>query len=130
MLKLYHFTANWYFESIKREGLTKGVTPTTLKNDKDQMLFIQNTQWLTLDGDVDHQFWTTYNRNQARFTICIPKELAKQKLMSTQTFCEVFKDKLPEGFMDDPIANDWYVYLGTIPKQWLISARKYPKVTK
>ena len=130
MIKLYHFTANIYFNGIKREGMTKGVTPTNMVNEKGERLFIKNTQWLTIDGNVDNQFWATYNRKQSRFTVFIPKELAMQKLLSMQTFCEVFKGKLPDGFMDDPIAKNWYVYIGAIHKQWIISARKYPKGIK
>jgi len=119
---LYHFTTATNADAIKKNGLTKGVTPV---NEDEKIAFIQHTQWLTIDPDVQNQSWATRGRTQAVVKVNIPVPLAKEKLIPFDIFCAALGERKVKGFDAKPeLTKYWYVYLGTIPPQWIVSVRK------
>ena len=120
---LYHFTGRKAADRIKHEGITLGRTPIITADRK--LAFLKNTQWLTIYGEAGAQTWATRGRNQAMVKVNIPLPLAQQKLVPFQIFYDHFKDILPKGFNDRPdITVYWYVYMGVIPKEWIVSVRR------
>lgn len=125
----YHFTRRDAAHQIKREGLTKGVTPV---KDKDQTGFLKHTQWLTTVADQSDQKWTNgyksrfgVSRTAARVKINIPAPFMGN-VMEFQEFCKLFKEHLPYKFDAYPeLSKGWYVYLGDIPKAWIVNIRFY-----
>lgn len=120
---LYHFTTAISADQIKKSGLQLGRTP--IMNDG-KIKFLAKTQWLTINRNPDQQAWATKGRTQAVIKVNIPKPLAKERLIPFQAFYSELKDRLPEGFNDIPwITEDWYVFIGIIPPQWIVSVRKF-----
>lgn len=127
----YHYTAKHLIPGIKKEGLTKGVTPIrTQKQGIDRLSFLTSTQWLTISRDPREQDWaigvsTPYSRNEARIKINIPNPYMKN-VVAFDAFCKMCKDYLwPDFDYDKQITKDWYVFLGNIPKQWIERVRIY-----
>lgn len=118
-MKLYHFTADWMLESIKKEGLTKGCIPVSINPLKINPGF----QWLTLNKDFN-QSWCEYstlpyNRNDWRLTIKIPSSkscniLPWLKFGEKLAGSEMFKTLTEFG---DP--ENWIVYAGSIKPKWI-----------
>ena len=120
---LYHFTNPSYADKIKKQGLLHGKTPII---DNGKIAFLSRTQWLTVNSEPDQQTWATRGRSKAVVKVNIPVPLAKQNLIPFSVFYEAMKDRLPDGFNGQPeITNDWYVYIGVIPPQWIVNVRKF-----
>lgn len=125
----YHFTRRDAAHQIKREGLTKGVTPV---KDEDQTAFLKHTQWLTTVAEQSDQEWTDgyksrfgVSRTEARVKINIPTPFMGN-VMEFQEFCNLFKDHLPDKYNAFPeLSKGWYVYFGDIPKAWIANIRFY-----
>lgn len=117
----YHYTAKRFIEGIKREGLTKGVTPII---DNGKLLFLQNNQWITKNRNPEQQLWAipqkiSYSRREVRLKINIPKPYLKY-IITMEDFVNRFKDFLPDSFNDFPEeSKDWFIYHGQIPYSWI-----------
>jgi hypothetical protein len=124
-MKLYHWAADRFIASIKREGLTRGRTPF-LKDGK--VDFIDGHIWLTDDGDWEHQTWAIpvsipYSRRDWRIEINIPKH-AEKNIWDRNKIKDLLGETMLPGFMDFPeITDHWFVHTGTIPRQWFKSVR-------
>lgn len=119
---LYHFTTTQNADAIKKHGITNGVTPV---NEKGAIAFARHTQWLTIDPNVENQSWATRGRTGAIVKVNIPVPLAREKLIPFNLFCVALGEKMVKGFDAKPeLTKNWYVYLGNIPPQWIVSVRK------
>ena len=126
----YHFTTKDLAHLIKTEGLSKGMTPT--RNG-----FVTMTQWLTKEGDPEHQEGlkgplNLYDRTEARVKVNIPHPFMK-KVLSFDDFCnrfdELYGRELPSDFKTFPeLSKDWYVFVGHIPASWILNVRYYTQV--
>ncbi len=124
-MELYHFCSRLDIESIKKEGLTKGMCPV-LNFDSpqlDNIRIIQKCQWLTQNPNFDQQTWDTqthlnYARTDYRLTIHIPKK-HNRKLVTALSFVKTLPTSA-QGFVTEyPGGEDWYIYLGKILPQWI-----------
>lgn len=123
-MTLYHFCADKHVKSILRQGLTIGaVAEPTHKGFVLRYGYI----WLTLDGDPAHQSWATkhaisYSRTAWRLTIEMPEGEAL-KLFDRYSLPLRFPGtyRLFDGW---PGSEDWRVYHGMIPKQWITKAER------
>ena len=122
---LYHFTSDLHISGCLCEGLTKGVT--IIGRTCTGIKMIDNTQWLTGNPNFE-QSWQLhstlpYDRTANRLTIHIPK-LSMKNLIS---WCQDGRILTPE-FYDilsthgDP--ENWFIYLGGIPPEWIIEVIK------
>lgn len=114
----YHFTAKIFLNSIKDQGLTRGVMLKTLN----PASFIFNKQWITKNPDFE-QSWAEgtgrlpYKRNEVRLTIEIPfEEMPNCKPWDQMKFLvpEVAQDL---NCMGDP--ENWHIYSGAIKPSWI-----------
>lgn len=117
-MKLYHFTAKRFVNSIKKTGLSKGMIPVSIKPPK----FLPNYQWLTSNASFNQHCLKgsgllPYSRTEARFEIHIPEE-HHDKLnlfFNCKHLCpDLFDVLVSQG---DP--ENWYIYHGFIPNSWL-----------
>lgn len=123
-MQFYHFCAERHVKKILRQGLIIGgvaifgKTGYTLHN---------GYTWLTLDGDPKRQSWATrftipYSRTAYRLTVDIPDEYA-ENIMD--------KDALEQHLPGSEIlftgwkgSENWRVYHGTIPPDWIVKAER------
>lgn len=125
----YHFTRRESAHRIKKEGLTKGVTPL---KDVEYMEFMEHTQWLTTNGNQQDQQWTSgytqrhgVSRTAARIKINIPEPFMNQ-VIEFQDFCTKMEDNIPDGFRGhQELTKGWFVFFGDIPKNWIENIRFY-----
>lgn len=124
---LYHYTNKMFIDGIKKKGLIKGKTP--YKGDH-RIDFMDNHQWLTLDGNVDNQKWSNgitipYNRNEYRVTVNIPKNREQCLYTIDYLMKYILCDRSIDNFNVYPEeTKGWRVYIGVIPKQWIRSIRR------
>lgn len=123
---LYHFTANRFLKSIKKEGLTRGVIPTSLFPPE----FIFNYQWLTCNDNFTQEWETPtgrlcYRRNEVRLTIHIPASM-EHYLIPMRRVRELtpnlFDDLVRYG---DP--DNHYVYKGKVFPAWILRVDYNPE---
>jgi hypothetical protein len=141
-VKLYHFTALEYIESIEREGLTRGDVPLKPKGRG------LNGVWLTRNPDVEAQGWASKPRvlsdeeradyatvfgkmpppgsriadkRAVRITVDIPGKDSRLKVWTKYARLRGVKrdwmralDKAGGGS-----SSDWFVYFGEIPPEWI-----------
>ncbi len=126
-MKLYHFAPEHMVEGILHEGLTKGTIPM---QDDERISFFGPCQWLTADKDFNAQSWATsklidYDRTAVRLQISIPKS-HRHKLKSALEMERVLPIQgLVTGW---PGSENWYVFLGSIPRGWIRQVAKKPEV--
>jgi hypothetical protein len=139
----YHFTAKRYVNSIKREGLIKGVAPlSVIINGENKYLLLPGHQWITTNTDPDKQNWMKIRARkkrrveahiytEARIKLFIPKPFMKN-IMTFQDFCNKYNDILVPGFddVDQELKDSAYVYVGAIPPQWIESVSVFQKEEK
>lgn len=124
---LYHFCAGRHLRSIMTRGLVKGAiaepTPTGFR-------IYSGWTWLTLDPDPGRQSWATkniikYDRTQCRLMIEIP-DTERGKLFDRMGIVAFFPscDLLFDGF---PGSENWRVFHGRIPLEWIKSAERINK---
>lgn len=128
---LYHFCSRRHVKSIQRHGLTEGglavQTPTGFH-------LRTGFQWLTKDGDKDRQSWATrnlikYSRTEYRLTLNIPDEYVGKKLFSNTAFILQYPEAEPLFDMW-PGSENWMVFKGTIPKEWIVDVVKTDQLTE
>lgn len=124
---LYHFCAERHLKSIMTRGLVKGAiaepTPTGFR-------IYSGWTWLTLDPDPGRQSWATknvikYDRTQYRLTIEIP-DAEIGKLFNRKGIAALLPacDLLFDGFSG---SENWRVFHGRIPPEWIIDSRRVCK---
>lgn len=128
---LYHFTSDKQVDSCLKEGLTLGCT--FIGRTPKGVQFLRSTQWLTTNPDFN-QSWSAaelsklpYDRTDNRLTICIPHNETKN-LVSWTTFGPVAAPKTYEVLSSFGDPENWYVYLGSIPPEWIIERVKKGKL--
>lgn len=123
---LYHYTRPESVESILREGITRGDTPTSVIVTPDQPYGAGcNAIWLsTVDRIGESHGWTNGcpDKTTARFTVEIPK--MDNRLWLWSRFARVAKiDAETIDHLNKVAPNgehsQWYVYFGTIPTDWI-----------
>ena len=122
---LYHFCSRRHVKSIQHRGLTEGVLATRTPTG-----FHLRTgfQWLTKDGDAKNQSWATknlikYSRTEYRLTLDIPDEYVGKRLFSSMEFILLHPEAEPL-FTMWPGSENWMVFEGTIPKEWITDVTK------
>ena len=123
-MTIYHFCAAKHVKQILRQGLTVGgiaePTPTGF-------ILHRGYNWLTLDPDPKNQSWATrnairYSRTAWRLTIEIPESkvfrlLDRENVCALYPSCELLFDNFPGS-------ENWRVFYGMIPKNWIIEAKE------
>lgn len=126
---LYHFTAERFLPSIRREGLTKGRMVKTM----DPPSFISNVQWITKNHEFD-QSWShgtgrlAYKRNEVRLSIHVAEgdTALKPWLKSAELLTpEVAADLSAFG---DP--QNWYCYFGQLAPSRIVMVEFNPAYSK
>lgn len=117
-MTLYHFTAERFLKSIKKNGLTKGVMVKSMNPPQ----FIMGKQWLTKNPHFE-QSWAKgtgrlpYKRNEVRLTIEIPEDYQHQcKPWSQMKFLTPEVADMLSAFGDP---ENWYVFDGSISQHWI-----------
>lgn len=125
-MTLYHFCAAKHIKSILRHGLDQGglteIKPTGF-------VVHGGWTWLTTDPDPAHQSWATsnlvqYSRTAWRLTIEIPDEEYRRlydRIGATMLYPSC--SALFRGFVG---SENWRVFHGTIPKEWIKKAEEMP----
>lgn len=121
---LYHFCAAHMLPSIMKEGLTLGRWPIIGYG----LQTWPKCQWLTQNPDPKEQSWATknlisYDRTAYRLTVRIPDNYQK-KLVRARVQMMNVPPKDRSIITEWPGSDDWYVYLGNIPPQWIDGCRK------
>jgi hypothetical protein len=122
-MRLYHFTAREYLQSITEDGIVRGTIYTSPSE------AIQAV-WLTVDPSFADQSWTqasTRDKARVRITLDVPDDstklwhwpkLAEQLGVSPEWL------EIQVNLRGDP--EPWYVYLGVIPPQWIVTVEERP----
>ena len=118
---LYHFTSDRHVNLCLTEGITRGVTYAG--QSCTGLRFLRPTQWLTCRGNFN-QLWNVqaslpYDRTAHRLTVCIPQKYTENilpwvshgPLLVPKTYSELSNCGDPEN---------WFLYLGTIPPEWIV----------
>lgn len=122
---LYHFCAKRHMKSILKAGLTLGcVTYPTDTGFRLKTGF----QWLTTNKEPAEQSWATkevisYNRTEYRLTVRIPDEEVGKRLITGDDLIQEFPATV-YLFRSWKGSKDWRIYVGTIPREWIIAVDK------
>jgi hypothetical protein len=124
----YHFTAKRFVESIKREGLTRGMMLKSF----DPIELIPNKQWITKNPSFD-QGWSVgtgrlpYKRNEVRLTIKFPLEAFENIKPWTQMkfLVPLVAEDLESSDLADP--ENWYIYQGAVKPSWITDVLENPE---
>ena len=121
-MTLYHFCAERYRKSILTRGICVGgiCVPT-----KTGFELYNGFQWLTADPDPERQSWATrrlvkYSRTAFRLTVEIPESAADRVMDRTAV-----EARFPGAgllFMNWPGSENWRVFRGHIPPEWIVCA--------
>ena len=123
-MTLYHFCADRHVKNIIRQGLIHGgvCEPT-----KTGYIIHRGWMWLTTDPDPKRQSWATrksipYSRTAWRLTIEIPDEEIRN-IYDHKTLPQLWPATvcLFRGWAG---SENWRVYRGMIPKQWIKAAER------
>ncbi len=123
MKTLYHFASRIHMQSIKIDGLTQGAIPMGLfENPRMEYGY----RWLTLNPEKA-QSWTIgstlpYDRTEFRATVTIPTSF-ECNLFWWLGFCSPEKNSIHIDLNDGGDPENWYVYRGNVPRQWIRSIR-------
>lgn len=127
---LYHFCAKRHVRQILRQGIAVG---SLLEPSKAGYYIHSGWMWLTLDPDPKNQSWATnnripYSRTAWRLTVELPdgeldKLYDREKLTSRYPAC----DLLFKGWTG---SENWRVYHGVIPKEFIVEAVEVKKVER
>lgn len=124
-MQLYHFTDPSRLESIKKYGIAKGDVPISINGG-------YNAPWFTSDPNPHNQGWTvggTKNHlrltvdfsdgdeNLVKWTDIIEQELSKIHDEKEKEFRKLWYDSLNE--VAGGGHNNWYIYHGVVPKEWI-----------
>ena len=123
---LYHFCAAHLLADIKREGLTLGKLPLIERGPErhiDYTRYVEGYQWLTAEPDPKKQSWATqihirYSRTAYRLTVKIPLNRLR-KLHKAVNFVRHLKAEQRHIVENWAGSEDWYMYRGTVPSQWI-----------
>lgn len=127
-MRLYHFTAMSRLKSIQERGIVKGDVATSPSEGF-------NAPWLTRNSNHNEQGWQAKeiaheDKTTVRLTVEVPDgihtlrhwpELAKE--LEIEDWWYAALDKSGSGG-----SEDWYVFLGTIPYEWVTNVEM--KVTR
>ena len=122
---IYHFCAGVMLGGILREGLTKGRCPMVTK---DKVGYVSGCQWLTAEGDRQKQSWATqidikYDRTEYRLKVKIPFK-ARHRLIRAADYIKRFPIEMRHVVLDWKGHEDWYVFEGKIPADWIVQVEK------
>ena len=120
----YHFTSEERVESIRKSGIIKGDVPTTPTEGF-------NTPWLTNDGTWASQGWgrgSTFDKSSVRITVEVPTDDGKLEywpdLAENEKVSESWYNTLDEAAGGG--SENWYVYRGKIPSDWITNIENRP----
>lgn len=120
-MKLFHFTAKRFLDSILKQGITRGCMVKSMNPPS----FIMNKQWLTKNDSFD-QGWAIgtgrlpYKRNEVRLTVDIPDDKIENLKPWTQMrfLVPLVANDLEASDLADP--HNWYIYQGEIKPNWIV----------
>ena len=135
---LYHFCCERDMRGIRNKGIIKGMIAVQArinnhgKPGKFQTYAMAGWQWLTLDGEKEHQSWNThvlldYDRTQYRWTVEIPERDETQ--IYDKTRLEALYPWVNILFDGWDGSENWRVYHGPIPKKYLKKLEKWNNTT-
>lgn len=128
---LYHFCAERFLKSIRKNGIRFGKIPYGIPYDETRMKvkFLTGYQWLTSNPEFN-QSWNensslSYDRTEYRITVNLPNEVRHCLL------------KWTEFGKDNPLYNDlslygdsenWYLFKGVVIPYWFskIESKRQP----
>lgn len=124
-MKLYHFTAERFLESIKKQGLTNGSIPLFGENGT-LLKLLGPAQWLTSDPSWDRQSWATsqlirYDRTECRLKIVIPKSHRAELVKAQEYLPHIGSYTANQLLATWEGSENWFIYLGNIPQGWIRS---------
>lgn len=124
---LFHFCADKHIRSILRHGLTEGFLAIPAHCG---FRLLSGWTWLTTDPDPNNQSWATknaikYDRTAWRLTIEIPDD-ALSEMYDRTGICGIYPacDLLFKDFLG---SENWRVYNGRVPKEWIREAKEMHK---
>ena len=123
-MTLYHFCAEKHVKQILRQGLTLGAL---IEPNPTSFFLHEGWMWLTKDPNPNNQSWATQimvkrKRTAWRLTIEIPNdEIRKLYDRSRIRMLYPASDLLFQGY---PGSENWRVFHGVIPKEWIVQADK------
>lgn len=124
---LFHFCAGKHIKSILHHGLTEGFLAIPAHCG---FSLLSGWTWLTTDPDPNNQSWATknaikYDRTAWRLTIEIPDD-ALSEMYDRAGVSRIYPtcDLL---FKDFRGSENWRVYHGRIPKEWIREANEVHK---
>lgn len=125
-IKLYHFTPDHLLMGCQLDGLTKGVLPIQISG---QIRVLANIQWLTLNPSFT-QSWNVmsslpYDRTANRLTICIPHTCIESLYLWT-AIGPLMAPKTYQWLSLVGDAQNWCIYVGKIPPEWIVETIKNP----
>jgi hypothetical protein len=128
---LYHFTSGHCIEKINHQGLTKGALPWNLHPRTGRPTFRRPFQWLTTNASFT-QAWCLlgnlpFPRNAFRVTVCIPAT-HQGNVISWMDMCLAGNpDCADEINRTGGDVDNWRVFAGCIPPQWIIETLRNPE---
>jgi hypothetical protein len=129
-MKLYHFTAARFLDSIMENGVTKGKIPEIKSG---LFSFKTGYQWLTKSEEFRQEWclpeYSTlpYDRSEIKLTIEIPK-LRQKNLKKWLSICKY--NELADTLNSEGDPENWFVYKGTIFPQWIKKIERKEKPPK
>jgi hypothetical protein len=115
--ELYHFCPEWMLESIRIQGIAKGVV---VVQDRQKPVFKAGYQWLTVNPAFD-QSWDSmstlpYDRTAVRIEVGIKKPSRLYKW--TKSGRKIAGNEMYEVLSSFGDPENWYVYHGIIKPTW------------
>ena len=114
---LYHFTSTWHLKQISKHGICRGDVATSPNGGF-------NAPWLTTDPDRTNQRWargSCFDKTAVRLRVDIPME-ERGNLRHWPDLAKGLRIKRAwmAGLKRGGNANNWYLYLGHIPPEWIL----------
>lgn len=130
-MRLYHFTAERFVESILRDGLTRGAVLVRWSHPIIEMA--KGYQWLTVCGEWRSQTWCEgtgtlpYRRDEVRMTVDVP-DGDPNVLRWIEVGSKLSREWRTLNSYGDPW--NWRLYRGDVPASWIKSVdRKLVEAT-
>lgn len=124
---LYHFTSPLHIDSIRAQGLTRGVVLASIR----PLGFLPCCQWLTKNPEFQ-QSWClkqystlSYDRSAFRITVEIPDD--DPRLFTWHEVTKALPLDVVFSLNSHGDHENWYIYRGIVLPKWFTSVCRAPK---